>query len=131
MYKITKTYIDYDGKERTEDFFFNLTKAECIKMQNSENGGMKKMLAKIIMEEDTKRLYEHFESIVDKSYGEKSLDGRRFMKSEEILANFKQTEAYSEIIVDLATNHEKAIQFINNVLPKVDDIPNAAPTASV
>ena len=130
MYKITKTYIDYDGKERTEDFFFNLSKAECLKMQNSETGGMKKTLEKIIMEEDQKRLYEHFESIVDKAYGEKSLDGRRFMKSEEILSNFKQTEAYSEIIVELATDTEKAIQFINNVLPKMDSVPNVAPTAS-
>ena len=126
MYVITKTYTDYDGKERTEDFYFNLNKAEVLKMQNSEDGGMNKTLAKIMQEDNLKRLYEHFESIVDRAYGEKSLDGRRFMKSEEILSNFKQTEAYSEIIFELATNTEKAIEFINHVLPKAEALPAKA-----
>ena len=130
MYVITKTYRDYDDNERTEDFFFNLTKAEVLKMETSAEGGMKKHLQKIMKEENTKRLYEYFENIVEKAYGEKSLDGRRFMKSEEILNNFKQTEAYSEIIIELATNSEKATKFINNVLPKVDNIPAATATTA-
>lgn len=130
MYKITKTYVDYDGNERTEDFFFNLTHAELLKMQTSENGGMGKLLKKMIQEDNMKRLYELFEKIVDNAYGEKSLDGRRFMKSEEILNNFKQTEAYSEIIVELATDHDKAVPFINNVLPKIEENKMSAATAA-
>lgn len=117
MFKTTRTYTDFDGKERTEDFYFNLTKAEVFKMDVMAEGGMVRSLQKIIDEQDGKKLYERFEEFVDMSYGEKSLDGRRFQKSPEILEKFKQTEAYSDLIVELATNSEFAAAFINGILP--------------
>ena len=117
MYSETMTFIDFDGAKRTEKFYFNLTKQEVLKMDICEEGGMVKSLEKIIEESDGKRLYQRFEAIVDTAYGEKSLDGRRFMKSEEILNNFKQTNAYSDLIIKLATDAKYAANFMNCILP--------------
>lgn len=130
MYSETMTFIDFDGMQRTEKFYFNLTQQEVLKMDICEDGGMIKSLEKIIAEADGKRLYQRFESIVDTAYGEKSLDGRRFMKNEEILNKFKQTNAYSDLIIKLATNAEYAANFMNSILP-VNNVPNAAPAEAV
>lgn len=121
MYSETMTFIDFDGAKRTEKFYFNLTKQEVLKMDICEEGGMVKSLEKIIEESDGKRLYQRFEAIVDTAYGEKSLDGRRFMKSEEILNNFKQTNAYSDLIIKLATDAKYAANFMNCILPVSDN----------
>lgn len=119
MYKKKITYVDYDGIERTEDFYFNLNKAEVMEMELGTNGGMQKLLEKIVNEHDNKRLVELFKTIVLKAYGEKSLDGRRFMKSPEITAAFESTEAYSELFMELATNADAAAEFVNGVIPQV------------
>lgn len=121
MYKETITFTDYDGTVRTEDFYFNLTKQEVFKMDVCEDGGMIKSLEKIIQESSGKRLYERFESIIDSAYGEKSLDGRRFQKSPEILEKFKQTEAYSDLIIHLVSDTDYAVKFINSILPKAEN----------
>ena len=117
MFKKTMTYTDYDGNQRTEDFFFNLTRAECMEMNFSETGGLEKMLRKIIAEQDTKRIVEVFKEIVLKAYGEKSPDGRRFIKTPEITEAFSQTEAYSDLFIELATNADSASAFINGIIP--------------
>ena len=117
MFKKTMTYTDYDGNTRTEDFFFNLTRAECMEMNFSETGGLEKMLRKIIAEQDSKRIVEVFKEIVLKAYGEKSPDGRRFIKTPEITEAFAQTEAYSDLFIELATNAESAAAFINGIIP--------------
>ena len=117
MFKKTMTYTDYDGNQRTEDFFFNLTRAECMEMNFSETGGLEKMLRKIIAEQDSKRIVEVFKEIVLKAYGEKSPDGRRFIKTPEITEAFSQTEAYSDLFIELATNAEAASAFINGIIP--------------
>lgn len=117
MLKKTITYTDYDGEKRTEDFFFYLSKAELIEMQYSENGGLEKLLEKIMKEKDTKRMMELFKKIILKAYGEKSLDGRRFIKNPELTEAFTQTEAYSELFMELATDDKAASDFINGVLP--------------
>lgn len=119
MFTKTITYIDYDGNKRTEDFLFNLSKAEIIRMEFSETGGMEKMINKIIAEQDNKKLMNLFENIILKAYGEKSADGKRFIKSEELSTNFKQTEAYSELLVELLTNEAAATEFINKIIPAV------------
>lgn len=126
MIKKTISYTDYDGNQRTEDFYFNLTKAEVVEMEASETGGLKNMLDSIIKTNDTKRLIEVFKNIIQKSYGEKSLDGKRFIKNKEVLDNFTQTEAYSELFMELATNAESATAFVNGIFPK--DIAPAAET---
>lgn len=118
MIKKTITYTDYDGTERTEDFYFNLNKAELMEMEMSATGGMQKMIQKIVATEDSKRLVEIFKDIILRSYGEKSIDGKRFIKSKELTDAFMQTEAYSELFMELATDADAASAFINGVIPQ-------------
>ena len=123
MLKKTITYTDYEGVERTEDFYFNLTKAECVEMQWSAEGGMAKRLQKIVATQDVKQIVEIFKDIILRSYGEKSDDGRRFIKSKELSDAFSQTEAYSELYMELSSDDKAAAEFINAITPKP-----AAPT---
>lgn len=121
MIKKTLTYTDYDGNERTEDFYFNLSKAELMEMDFSASGGMEKMIKRIVDAQDTKRIIEVFKDIILKSYGEKSADGRRFIKvadGRRLAEDFAQTEAYSELFMELATNDKAATDFINGVIPQ-------------
>ena len=113
MYKITKEYTDYSDNKRTEDFYFNLTEAECLEMEMSTEGGMEQMLRRIIAAQDMPTIMATFKKIILKAYGEKSPDGRRFIKSEELSTAFSQTEAYSDLFVELSTNAEAAAKFIN------------------
>lgn len=118
MLKKNIKYVDYDGNERTEDFYFNLNKAEVIELQLGTVGGLTKTLEKIVQEKDTSRIIEYFKTIILKAYGEKSADGRRFIKSQELRDAFEQTEAYSELFMELARDAKMAAAFINGVLPK-------------
>lgn len=111
-------YVDFDGNERSEDFYFNLTKAEVAEMEMSTEGGLAKMLEKIVAEQDSRRIIEIFKDLILRSYGEKSPDGKRFTKNKEIRDSFSNTEAYSELFMLLATDAEKASDFINGILPK-------------
>ena len=125
MLKKTISYVDYDDNERTEDFYFNLTKAELLEMEFSAEGGMDKLVKSIISEQDRGRLMDLFKIIVHKSYGKKSLDGRRFMKSPEILEEFVQTEAYDELFFELVSDAEYASEFARGILPKIINTPAA------
>ncbi len=120
MLRKTVTYTDYDGNVRTEDFFFNLNKAEVTEMELSVDGGMEKMLKKIIDSRDGKRIIEVFKDIVLRAYGEKSPDGRRFIKSPEMQEAFSQTEAYVNIFMELATDAKAASDFVSGILPPVE-----------
>jgi hypothetical protein len=117
MLKKTVTYVDYNGMERTEDFYFNLSKAEVAEMELSVEGGFSKMLEEIVACKDNVRIVNIFKQMVLKAYGEKSADGRRFVKSEEISQAFAQTEAYSEIFMELALNTDAAAAFVNGIMP--------------
>lgn len=117
MFKKTIKYTDFDGVERKEDFYFNLTKAELLEMQLSIDGGLKGYLERIVKTQSQPELVKMFKEIIMKAYGEKSPDGRRFMKSDEIRQNFECTEAYSELFMELATNSDAAAEFINALLP--------------
>ncbi len=117
MIKKTVTYVDYNGVERTEDFYFNLTKAEIAEMEMSVEGGFSKMLEEIVASKDNVKIVSLFKQMVLKAYGEKSADGRRFMKSEEISKAFSETEAYSEIFMSLALNESEAAAFVNGIMP--------------
>lgn len=118
MLKKNIKYVDYDGNDRAEDFYFNLNKAEVIELQLGTVGGLTKTLEKIVQEKDTSRIIEYFKTIILKAYGEKSADGRRFIKSQELRDAFEQTEAYSELFMELASDAKMAAEFINGVLPK-------------
>jgi len=125
MLKKTMTYVDFDGNSRTEDFYFNLTRAECIKMQLSINGGLDKFLERIIAEQDHTKIFDYMEEFINKSYGEKSNDGKYFNKSPEALQRFISTAAYSDLIAELSTNAKAAAEFINGVIPQ-GHVPNGA-----
>lgn len=117
MLKKTITYIDYNGNERTEDFYFNLSKAEVTEMELSVNGGLSKMLETIVASKDAAQIVSMFKEIVLKAYGEKSPDGKRFIKSKELSEAFSQTEAYSEIFMELALDDKAAADFVNGIMP--------------
>ena len=117
MLKKTVTYVDYNGVERTEDFYFNLSKAEVTEMELSVEGGFSKMLEEIAKSNDNARILELFKEMVLKAYGEKSADGRRFVKSKELAEAFSQTEAYSEIFMELAMDEKAAAAFVNGIMP--------------
>lgn len=118
MYVISEKFEDFNGTERTEDFYFNLTTAELTKLQLSEEGGLMEMLKTLISKKDISKMIKIFETIIDASYGEKSPDGRKFIKNEEILNDFKATNAYSQIFIRFATDEAFTAEFINNVVPK-------------
>ena len=118
MLKKTITYTDFDGEERTEDFYFNLTKAEIMEMNLTTYGGLDKMIEKIVSAKDTPKIVSLFKDLVLRSYGIKSDDGKRFVKNDKIREEFSQTEAYSELFMELATDEDAAIQFVNGIVPK-------------
>jgi hypothetical protein len=120
MLKKTITYIDYDGEKRSEDFYFNLTRAEAIEWFHSEKGGLENFIKKIISEKDNKKLIAMFKELILKSYGEKSSDGKRFIKNDRLSEEFSQTEAFVELFMELSTDAEAASAFVNAIAPKVE-----------
>lgn len=118
MLKKTITYTDYNGNSRTEDYYFNLNKAEIIELESSESGGLSTMLEDIVKSNNSKSIIKVFKSIILKAYGKKSEDGRRFIKNDAMSAEFEQTEAYSELFMELATDAEAAAAFVNGIIPK-------------
>ena len=117
MLKKTITYTDYNGTERTEDFYFNLSKAEIMEMELGTTGGLAEMIKKIVAAQDAPAIIKVFKDLILKAYGEKSPDGKRFIKSEELSTAFSQTDAYSQLFMKLATNAEEAAKFVNSIVP--------------
>lgn len=119
MLKRTITYEDLDGNKRTEDLYFNLNRAEVIKwLTTSGDYTLDKMILKLSTERNGKEIMKIFDDLILSSYGEKSLDGRRFIKSPELSEEFKQTEAYSVLFCELVTDAKKAADFMNGIIPK-------------
>ncbi len=116
---ITKeiTFTDYNGQERKEKYQFNFTKAELTEMELSVNGGLSAMMERIKETDDRPELMRIFKDLILKAYGVKSADGKRFVKSEELRTEFSQTEAYSELYMELVTNTDSAINFFNGLIP--------------
>ena len=117
MIKKTIKYVDFNGVERTEDHYFNLTKAEITEMQLGVKGGLDKYIEEKVYENDTEAIIRIYKKLLLKAYGIKSEDGRRFIKSESISEEFSQTEAFSELFMELALNEQAAKEFMNNVMP--------------
>lgn len=118
MLKERRKYIDFNGNEREEDFYFNLTEAEIAMMELNTKGGLEQMVHDIIDAKEEGKLAEIFESLLLKSYGKKSPDGRGFMKSEAISNEFKQTMAYSDLFIKLVSDANYAAEWINGVIAK-------------
>lgn len=119
MRKETITYTDYNGEIRSEDFYFNMSKADVLKLEMMTEGGMEGYINKIINERNQKKIVELFCDIIEMSYGVKTLDGG-FDKDPSHFKKFKQTEAYSELFTRLATDADYAATFINGIMPKAD-----------
>lgn len=113
----TITYTDYNGVSRTEDFYFNLSRPEIIEMEYSPDGSLTEMIEKLVSPADTPTIIRLIKDFIIKSYGEKSLDGKRLVKSPELATAFSQTEAYTQLFMELVTDSQKASDFINGVLP--------------
>lgn len=120
MLKKTITYTDYNEVERTEDFYFNLTKAEIMEMELSTTGGLSEMITRIVNAKDAPAIIKIFKELILKAYGEKSADGKRFVKSQEISEAFAQTEAYSILFMELSTDADAAAKFVNAIVPAGD-----------
>ena len=132
MLKKRITYTDYNGEERTEDFYFNLSKAEIIEMEMGVTGGLTELIKKVMATKDVPSVMKIFKDLILKAYGEKSADGKRFMKVNDagvpLSVAFSQTEAYSQLFMELATDADAAAKFVNGIVPK-DAVPetNAIP----
>lgn len=116
---ITKsiTYTDYNGVERTENFMFNLSKAEIMEMELTTTGGLAEMIQRIVAAQDTPSIIKIFKDLILKSYGVKSPDGKHFVKSKELSTEFSQSEAYSVLFMELATDADAAAAFVNGIVP--------------
>lgn len=130
MLKKTITYTDYDGLERTEEFRFNLTKAELVDMELTTAGTFSETMKRIIAEKDIIRIAKLFKELLLKSYGVKSDDGKRFIKSQELSEAFSQIEAYSDLYIELLSNPEEAAKFFAEVAPKMEEV-SAVPAGNV
>ena len=117
MLKKTIEYTDYNGTERKEDFYFNLTQAEIMEMEMSTVGGLAEMMQNVVKAQDAPAIIKIFKDLVLKAYGQKSPDGKRFIKSDELSTEFSQTEAYSQLFMELATDADAAAKFVNGIVP--------------
>lgn len=131
MLKRTMTYTDYNGVSRTEDFYFNLTQAEVTEMELSVDGGLVEMINRIVAAKDGKQIIALFKDIVLRAYGEKSPDGKRFIKTPEIRDAFAQTQAYSDLFMELATDAQKASEFVNGIVPAQKPVASEPPKVPV
>lgn len=133
MLKQTITYNDLDGNPITEDFWFNLSKADLVALELSAKGGFSERMQQIIEEEDGKQLIAMMDDLISKAYGVRSEDNKRFIKSEEAWQDFKATDAYSELMFSLYTEPGEAAKFMNGLVPNgmlakaLDELPQDDP----
>lgn len=120
MIKETITYTDFNGKTRTDDFYFHFSEAELLEMELSTDGGLSEKMKKVSAAEDHKFIVKIMKEVILKAYGEKSDDGKRFVKTPEMAEAFAQTEAYSNLFMELAFDDKKAAKFFNSLIIKKD-----------
>ena len=118
MFKKRIKYVDYNGNQREEDFYFNLTRTELTEMEFSSVGGLQNYIKKIIDAQSGQEIIAVMKDLIFKSYGEKSLDGKYFNKSKELSEAFSHTEAYDILFMELATDDKAAAEFVNGIIPK-------------
>lgn len=126
MLKKEITYTDYDGLERTETFYFNISKAEYTELELTTPGGLEEMLRTISGKKDIPAMIDFFKRLINLSYGVKSADGRKMVKNQDVLNDFLQSEAYSELFTELLTDATSAVTFIANIMPIDKETANEA-----
>lgn len=114
-------YTDYKGNQREEELYFNLSKAEVAEMELSHQGGLSEKINRIVATQDSKEIIELFKDLIVKSYGVVSDDGRRFIKNDQLREEFVQTEAYSELFMELASDADEAAKFVNGIIPQIEN----------
>lgn len=124
MYKKTIKYVDFGGVEREEDFYFHLTKAESLKMEFSEKGGLSAVIDEISREEDVEHLFRLFERVIRMSYGKRSVDGRSFIKKPEYADEFLASEAYSNLFLEFMEDSSKAAEFVSGIIASIEVDPD-------
>lgn len=133
MIKRTITYTDFNGVSRTETFCFHLSQAETVEFECSESGGITKLIEKIIATQDNVKLVDIFKDLIRRSYGEISPDGRRFCKKDEngrpLFDSFEETEAYSILFMELASDDKVATEFLRGIIPNIEAPADAKATA--
>ena len=131
MLKKTITYTDYNNVVRTEDFYFNLSKAEIMEMELTVSGGYSDMIQRIVDAQDFPTIVELWKELILKAYGEKSPDGKRFIKNDEIRDAFMQTEAFSNLFMELSLDADAAAKFVNGIMPANWDVEKATLAAKM
>ena len=117
MLKREITFEDFNGEKQTEVHYFNLSKSELIELESSFNGGLERNLQAIIEAKDSATLLKEFKTIILMAYGQKSPDGKRFIKNDQLREEFKQTAAYDALFMELATDDKAGAAFIRGVIP--------------
>lgn len=137
MYVKSITYTDYNNVERTEDFYFHLTEAEVLEwLTTNTEATIDEVLDNMKKKNNIRGLLDSAKDLIYRAYGEKSVDGRRFIKTPEVKANFMETEAYSKLFMELSTDPKAASEFVNSIIPSslaarvkklTDEHPGATP----
>lgn len=126
---ITKTikFTDYNGVQREEEWKFHISRAELSHLELTTTGGLQTLVKRIMNEKDNAAMVKLFEQLIFMSVGKVSDDGRRFVKNDDVLDEFRQSEAYSELLMELFSDADKAVAFVNGIVPQPDQVPNPIP----
>lgn len=122
MFKKKITYTDYNGQERTEDFYFNLSKSELIMLESSTPGGYTAMLQRIIDSKDNTQLMKIFTDLIKMSYGVKSDDGKHFIKNDQVVEDFLNSAAFDQMFTEFFTDENAASNFAKGIIPQEIDL---------
>lgn len=117
MLKQTIKFNDLDGNEIVEDFYFHLAKTELVELDLEMDGGLKGIVERIIKEQDNLKIFQLFKMIIRRAYGERHIDGRRFVKSEELAVAFLQTDAWEQMFLGFLTDATSGAEFIKGIVP--------------
>lgn len=112
---------DFDGKDYEETYYFHLTKGDLIDWATEEDGGLAEKIMDIAKEDDPLKIIPMMKKILIRSYGVKSPDGHSFIKDPEAVKNFQYSAAFSELYIELSTDADKAVEFIEGIIPEFDE----------
>lgn len=142
MLKKTIKYVDYNGVERTENLYFHVSKASVLTASNDVYGEIMKAANELqdrakllegmevseineenafdpnnqVIAESIRMVARLLDRLVDLSYGKRSEDGLKFVKSKEVLDEFKSSMVYDAFIEQMLANQEEMIEFINKLV---------------
>lgn len=109
-------YVDLDGQELEETFYFNLSKAEMVELELIY-GGLEDYMNRLVQDRNTAELVKFYKAFILKAYGERGVDRKRFIKSQELRDKFEQTDAFSELFCKLTLDIDYAKRFLMGILP--------------